>query len=353
MSAWLLLLVGCREKEPVLWLEGSRFGWTYFNHRLAHWETRLDPDGVTVAVVGGTSTTEREPALPEGCDPQACDELPALDDANVLVRWARAETSHWHAVHTTTTLVVGPDGGASTVSAPLPKKARSIFAVIQGFSIDGGPPLTGGDACYAPDNGWMPTELEIKLENVRVDAAGTEASVDVRATGAAGKTLEDARTCIDEVVDQAQFRFEVDVMFVEGTADASPVFVEQTAVYEYTYGTVPDPQPEPEPYDLQRDLSRSLAGWSRLRWQFDLLDPDRRGAYLRTLGFEVVAEDGTATGIASNYSPITQLSGLDYTFDGTVQVVDIDADVTRGTVEETVPAALDADGVPVATTFPL
>ncbi len=36
-----------------------------------------------------------------------------------------------------------------------------------------------------------------------------------------------------------------------------------------------------------------------------------------------------------------------------MQLVDIDTDVTRGTIEETIPAALDADGVPVVTTFPL
>jgi hypothetical protein len=347
------LLVGCGAKEEIVWLEGSRYGWRDFNHRLAHWETRLEPDSVSVAVVGGTSTTNRETVLPEGCDPKTCTEYPQSDEANVLVRWARAETSHWHAVRTNTTIVAGTDGAATTVSVALPKKGRSVFALIEGFAVDGGEPLTGGDACYTPENGWMPTELGITLANVSLSNDGMKASVDVRVIGRAGKTLEDVRECVDEVVDQAQFRFEVDVLFVEGTAEESPVYIVENAEYAYEYGTVPDPQPEPKPYDLQQDLDRFLTGWSRVYWQFDRKDPDTRGAYLRTLGFEIVADDSSATGIASNYSPITQLSGFDYLFEGTVQLVELGTDVTRGTIEETIPADLDADGNAIVTTFPL
>jgi hypothetical protein len=353
MCAWLLVLLGCREKTEIVWLEGSRYGWKYFNHRLAHWETRLGPDAVDVAVVGGTSTTERKTVLPEGCVPAECHEFPALDDANVLVRWARAETGSWHAVRTTTTLVAGSDGASTSVSVQLPRKGRSVFAVIEGFAIDGGEPLTGGDACYAPENGWMPTALGIAIGDVTLGDDGIDATANVSVVATAGRTLEDVRQCIDEVVDQAQFAFDVDVLFLEGPANASAMVVEQSAAYEYEYGTVPDPQPEPTPIDLREDLEQSFVGWSRIDWKFDLLDPDARGAYLRTLGFEVVAADGTATGIASNYSPITQLSGFDYTFEGTLQIVDLGADVTRGTIEETIPAALDADGDAVVTTFPL
>ena len=353
MCALLLALLACREKEEILWLEGSRFGWEYFNHRLAHWETRLGPDGVDVAVVGGTSTTGRETVLPEGCAPETCEEFPTTDNANVLVRWARAETASWRAVRATTTIVAGPDGATSSVKVQLPKKGRSVFAVIEGFSIDGGEPLTGGEACYAPENGWMPTVLAIGVGGLELSDDGMEATAEVSAFATAGKTLEDVRQCVDDVVEQAQFRFDVDVLFVEGTANATLATIEQSAVYEYEVGTVPDPQEDPPPIDLQEDLSRSFAGWSRIDWNFDVLDPDLRGAYLRTLGFEVVASDGTATGIATNYSPITQLSGFDYTFKGELLIVDLGTDVTRGTVEETIPAALDADGVPVVTTFPL
>lgn len=349
----LLVVLACREKEEILWLEGSRYGWEHFNHRLAHWETRLGPDGVDVAVIGGTSTTDRETVLPEACAPETCEEFPAADNANVLVRWARAETASWHAVRATTTIVAGADGANSSVKVQLPKKARSVFAVIEGFSIDGGEPLTGGEACYAPENGWLPTVLAIGLGNPDLSDDGMEATVDVSAFATAGKTLEDVRQCIDEVVEQAQFRFDIDVLVVEGTANASVMPVEQSATYDYVYGTVPDPQDEPPPIDLDEDLSRSFAGWSRIDWNFNAKDPDLRGAYLRTLGFEVVAKDGTATGIATNYSPITQLSGLDYVFEGTLQIVDLGTDVTRGTIEETVPAALDAEGAPIVTTFPL
>jgi hypothetical protein len=38
---------------------------------------------------------------------------------------------------------------------------------------------------------------------------------------------------------------------------------------------------------------------------------------------------------------------------GILGVVELDADVTRGTITESIPAALDADGKPVVTTFPL
>jgi hypothetical protein len=349
----LLAVLACREKEEMLWLEGSRYGWEHFNHRLAHWETRLGPGGVDVAVIGGTSTTDRETVLPDGCAPETCAELPAADNANVLVRWARAETASWHAVRGTTTIVAGADGATGSITVQLPKKGRSVFAVIEGFAIDGGEPLAGGDACYAPENGWLPTVLAIGLGDPDLSDDGMEATVDVSAYATVGKTLEDTRQCVDQVVDQAQFRFDVDVLVVEGTANASVLPVEQSAAYEYEYGTVPDPQEEPPPIELNKDLSRSFAGWSRIAWRFDQKDPDLRGAYLRTLGFEVVAEDGTATGIATNYSPITQLSGFDYVFEGTLQVVDLGTDVTRGTIEETVPAALDADGAPIVTTFPL
>jgi len=352
-AVFLLAVLACREKEEILWLEGSRYGWEHFNHRLAHWETRLGPDGVDVAVVGGTSTTDRETVLPEGCAPETCEEFPAADNANVLVRWARVETASWQAVRATTTIVAGADGATSSVKVQLPKKGRSIFAIIEGFAIDGGEPLMGGDACYAPENGWMPTALAIGLGDLDLSDDGMEATANVSVFATAGKTLEDARQCVDEVVEQAQFRFDVDVLFVEGSANAAVKQLEQSAAYEYEYGTVPDPQEEPPPIDLNDDLSRSFAGWARLDWKFDLLDPDLRGAYLRTLGFEVVAGEGTATGIATNYSPITQLSGFDYTFQGTLLVVDLGADVTRGIIEETIPAALDADGVPVVTTFPL
>ena len=345
----LLALLACREKEEILWLEGSRYGWEYFNHRLAHWETRLGPDGVDVAVVGGTSTTERKTVLPKGCAPETCEEFPATDNANVIVRWARAETASWHAVRTTTTLVAGADGATTTVTVQLPKKGRSVFTVIEGFAIDGGEPLTGGDACYTPENGWMPTALSIAVGDVDLSDDGMEATATVRVLATAGKTLEKVRECVDEVVEQAQFRFDVDVLFVEGPANPVVVEIEQGAAYEYESGTVPDPQPEPPPIDLHDDLSRTFAGWSRIDWRFDL--QEKRGAYLRTLAFEIV--DGTATGIATNYSPITQLSGLEYAFEGTLQAVNLGTDVTRGTIEETIPAALDADGVPVVTTFPL
>jgi hypothetical protein len=349
----LLTLLACREKEEILWLEGSRYGWEHFNHRLAHWETRLGPDGVDVAVVGGTSTTDRETVLPKGCDPTTCQELPASDNADVLVRWARAETASWHAARATTTIVTGADGATGSVKVQLPKKARSVFAVIEGFSIDGGEPLTGGDACYAPENGWLPTTLAIGLGAVDLSDDGMEATVDVGVYATAGDTFEKARSCIDEVADQAQFRFDVDVLVVEGTANAAVLPVEQLVSYDYKYGTDPDLQEEPPPIELNKDLSRSFAGWSSVTWNFTVEDSGLRGAYLRTLGFEVVAKDGTATGFATNYSPITQLTGLDYLFEGTLQIVDLGTDVTRGTVEETVPAALDAEGAPIVTTFPL
>jgi hypothetical protein len=350
---FLLAVLACREKDELLWLEGSRYGWEHFNHRLAHWETRLSPEGVSVAVVGGTSTTNRETVLPEGCAPETCDELPAEDNANVLVRWARAETASFHAVRATTTIVAGADGATGSVKVQLPKKGRSVFAVIEGFAIDGGEPLTGGDACYAPENGWLPTEIAIGVGGIDLSSDGMEATANVSVFATAGKTLEDIRQCVDEVVEQAQFRFDVDVLIVEGTANATVSEFEQSAAYDYEYGTVPDPQEEPPPIDLHDDFSRSFAGWSRIQWKFNLEDPDARGAYLRTLGFEVIADEGTVTGIATNYSPITQLSGFEYTFQGTLQTVDLGTDVTRGTVEETIPATLDADGVPVVTTFPL
>ncbi len=123
----------------------------------------------------------------------------------------------------------------------------------------------------------------ITLANRRLSDDGMEATCGrARRPATAGKTLEDVRQCIDEVVDQAQFRFDVDVMFVEGTADALARLPRGDRGRTRT-STAPCPIPRPSPSPticsrISRAVPHRLVARS---WQFDLEDPTRRGAYLR------------------------------------------------------------------------
>lgn len=335
----LLLLTGCRGKETITWLEGAGYGWVLFNHRLSYYETRLDSEGAQVAVIGGTSTTAVARPLPKGCDQGVCNEFPVFDDADVRVSWGRSDTRRATAAVGSAELIVDAAGAEGTLEVELPHSAGDATAIIQGFVVDTDQPLTGGDACYLPGNGWMPTHLGIALSEVSLD--GTSARVDVAASFEAGETLEKVRECIDDVNEQAAVRMVVDVLVVgtdrEITADTI------TISESYDYGSKSDPveQPIPEGQQLSFDPTEQLVGWSALDWRFHVDDPEARGAYLRTLDF--VIDGNEAAGTATNYSPGTQLSGFDYAFEGTVQGVDLGQEVDRGHLVDVLPAEVDDD----------
>jgi hypothetical protein len=96
-----------------------------------------------------------------------------------------------------------------------------------------------------------------------------------------------------------------------------------------------------------------LLGWSQFDFRFHVDDPDDRGAYLRTVSVDADLATTTASGHATNYSPGSQLSGFDYAFSGTVRGMEVDGEVERGLVVETVPVDLREDGTPEIHQLPL
>lgn len=339
------------ETRELVWLEGAGFGWKLFNHRLSFLSLGVDADGARAGVIGGTSTTGVVTRLDAACEASACDEFPFFDDADVRLHWARAEAPVAVGVGTAE-LVVGESGGETSVEITLEGGARGgIVAVIQGLELDSHVPVEGEPNCYQPANGWLPRRIQVALGEP--SASGDQVTVPVQAAFEAGNTLEEARRCVDEVADRARVRLAVDVLVVSTDGPMETHAIAGSAVFPYNGDKIhPDPQVPPGPQALNLGRVDPMLAWSALDWRFHVDDPDVRGAYLRTLDFQAL-ESGQAAGWATNYSPGTQLSGFDYTFEGTLQAVELGAPVSRGTVSERFPAELDEGGTPVVHVFPL
>ena len=349
-----LWLAGCTQaSSEAYWLQGADYAWVGFNHRVAHIEWGVDSDSPSAAVIGGTSTTGQQAELDKTCDPGTCFELPFIDASDVDVRWVHASSRRMVFARGSAELVATADGASDMLTVDLPYQASKYPAValMAGVALDTDYPLAGGAACYHPAYGWHPQHIMAKLGAATLSDDRRSVRVPIEVAFQAGNSLEQLRTCIDEVNDQAQVPFRVDVV-VAVTPDPIDTYdVSDAATYSYGNGpAAPDPQPDP---DLgQRPLVLSLAdpvvGWSSLDWRFHVGDPDDRGAYLRSLVFDADPDAGYATGHATNYSPITQLTGFDYTFAGTVVgLEDTDGLVETGTSSDTLPADLDADGTAV------
>ena len=78
-------------------------------------------------------------------------------------------------------------------------------------------------------------------------------------------------------------------------------------------------------------------------------DEDQRGAYLRSLAFDIDIDAGAVYGHATNYSPGSQLSGFDYTFNGEIVSVPVRGTFESGLLELQLEAAVDDNKVPVLT----
>jgi hypothetical protein len=104
---------------------------------------------------------------------------------------------------------------------------------------------------------------------------------------------------------------------------------------------------------LDLDLESAAAGWSAFDFRFHPNDAEDRGAYLRTLSFAIDASAGEAAGTATNYSPVSQLSGFEYAFTGTIRSVALEEAPERGRVQEEIPAEVDAEGDPSPQRLPL
>lgn len=354
-SLALLLLPGCAgETTQAWWLQGAGFGWELFNHRVSHLEWAVDESGPTAAIIGGTSTTGVAASLPESCDPDTCEELPFSDTSLVDLRWVHATSERVVFARGSVELVATADGAEGTVTVTLPRKAKGdAVALLGGLAVDSAWPLSGGDACYDPAFGWHPTRIAVALGQATLADDRLSVAVPVSARFAAGESLEEIRQCIDEVNDQAQVPVRLDVV-VAVTRDAVEQ-VEVTHGLSYSYGDGPaNPDEQPDPDLSQRPLSTSIdspvVGWSALDWTFYATDPDGRGAYLRTLSFDAdpAPEGGGAayaSGHATNYSPITQLSGFEYSFAGTVTAIEMEEGSAEGGLSTgELPAELEDDG---------
>ncbi len=351
---FLLILVGCSKtpEQTFSTMEGFQYGWSSFNHRISHLEGAVDTEGGRIAVVGGTSTTGVDEDLPsDSCDPETCAEFPFVDSANIRLDWATATTSAVWVGQGQVELVVGEETTAN-LEIPVSAKAKGeVFVWVTGFALDTDVPLSvDAESCYRPRNGWIPTRLAFGIG----EGSLTEGmvSAEVTANFTAGNSLEEERECLDAVHDQAQIGLTLEAIAVVGEFSKETQDVNGAASFEYGDGPAdPDPQPEPTATDspLELQAENRVLGWTSVDWRFHIDDPEERGAYLRTLALAADPEAGIASGHATNYSPFTQLSGFDYAFSGTLASVDLGGTVTRGRVEETLPAALDDNHDPMVT----
>jgi len=329
--------------SEAVWLETFDYEWDLFNHRVSYlYVEAADPP--RVAVVGGTSTTQQRTELDKSCDPDACKEFPARDDAIVTVGWGAAATTDAAFATASASAVVPTEGVTVTVTAPDPGASGEVSAVLAGFSLDTDYALTGGIACYQPGNGWHPRRLALALATPRREAG--ELVVDLTLHFVAGNTDDPDRVCVDEVNEQSQVPMTAEVLFVVGAA-ATEVPVEQAVSYPWN-GDQFNPEEQPPPADLDHGLPEGLRGWSKLDWSFNDDKPGERGAYLRNLVARI--EGDQANAYASNYSPITQLHDFSFAFSGTVVGVPMGG-VTHASRDGVLPTGLDDEERPVIYTL--
>ena len=344
-------------------VEGFSYGWDLFNHRVSHLEWGVVPGEepgsaeAAIGIVGGTSTTGFSEPVGEECG-DGCEEFPFRDDSLVKLDYAAIHTRKATVGTAEITLEVGADGGEGRLLVPLGSRGKGeAVAVITKLVVDTDHALAdGSEGCYDPEKGWHPRRIAVALGDAALDGTGEFVEVDVSAAFAAGNSLEDERQCVDAVNHLAVASVTVGVTAIAGEVDASVQEVAHGLAYTYGNGpTNPDPQPDPDLADRPLDLRAEdrVFGWSALDWSFHVDDPAERGAYLRTLSFDADVETASASGHATNYSPITQLSGFDYEFSGTVRAIGVKGDIARRTVEETLPTEIGDDGEPVVSTFSL
>ena len=346
---WMWALAGCTslEEQDALWMRGAYFDWDLFNHRVSVLRFGFAGDEAEFAVVGGTSTTATPADLDDACDPMTCQEFPFADTSRVRLGWGRIVTDDAALGTATVSLDVPQQGASESVTVELPASpSGEVTALITGFSLDTDHPLSGETSCYRPEYGWHPRNFGLFIDDVTLD--GKTATVEVTARFAPGITLEVERECIDEVFERSVVTMTVDVLVLAGVDAVSdgPVFSEAT----YTYGNGPlDPDPQEEVGPTALDISGTIVGWAGLDFAFD--SGDDRGSYLRSFGFEI--GDGGAAGIATNFSPLTQLTPFAYTFEGMVRAVELEGTVETGTVQvDELEPTLDGNEDAVLQSFP-
>lgn len=348
------MLPGCGGKLPEQQgavLEGFRFGWELFNHRLSTLHVVAGMEATEVAVVGGTSTTSEVPDLDETCDPDACDEFPFYDNALVDVWWSTLRTEEVALLPMKVSLEVGRAGAQAVATGTLPKEAAKKkwtrhggAAILTGLSLQTDHPLEGEPSCYQPRYGWHPQRLAVSLGELTID--GDSVSVPVDAAFAAGKCFEQARTCVDEVNQRAMVALDVHLLAVVGTDAVETTKLQTEAAYPFDPG--PELQEEIAPTAISFGIEEPLVGFGSLDFRFDPDRDDDRGAYLRTLGFWAGPTEANA--VATNASA-TMLYDFTYRFEGEVRAIDAGGTIERGKSSGSFPASLGADGKPVMNTL--
>lgn len=329
-------------------LEGFKYNWDLFNHRLSTLHVISGDSATEVAVVGGTSTTSEVLDLADTCDPDICDEFSFADNAIVDVWWSTVATTDAALLPMTVSLEVGRDGASAVAVGTLPKGARGeqedSVALLSGLSLRTDHPLAEDtEACYRPRYGWHPRQISIAAGDVSIN--GDQVTVPVDAIFSAGKNFEEARTCIDEVNTLAVVSLDVHLLVVVGADAIETIPLSREASYPFVFGETPEVQLEPEPTDIATGIEAPLLGFGSMNFEFDPDRTDDRGAYLRSVGLWATPEGANA--IATNYSPGTQIFDFAYRFEGEIHAVEIDAEITRGKSSDTFPAALDEAGDPV------
>ena len=285
------------------------------------------------------------------CDPETCDELPFEDTSEVTIGWGSTTTS-FAVGSVEATVIATPSGGEQELSIPLNQRGSGdVGVLIQALTVDTDHALVGGDACYIPSLGWHPRRLAMALVDPVLSSDG--ASVELTLTGQfeAGYSFEEYRACQDEVVDELQVPITVRVLAIATPSGLERHSVEHLLEYDFS-GNQFDPEEQPDPDLAERPLTLSwasaIAGWSALDFGFHQDDPDLRGAYLRTMDVGLDADQGWASGHATNYSPGTQLSDFSYSFVGEVTALEADTVVSTGSATYTeIEAELDDDHRPV------
>ncbi len=327
----LAALFACAPPEEASWLEGVTWRWDATNHRLSYWNSVATDAGASVALVGGTSTTGIAPDLADACDAGSCAELPIEDDSAITVAVGRATTRKATFGVASSTVVATAAGATDTITIPLDRRATGTPTVIlQGLVVDTDHPLSGGDACYRPGNGWHPRHLAVEASGATLSDDGRSVTAQIRAAFEAGPSREDIRACVDAVIDQAQVPITLHVLAVVADAEVTTQAVSHGAVYPLLDGEGElAAQSDPDLTDRPLTLDAPLIGWSALAWDFDDDEASGRGVYLRELSFGFDRAAGWASGLARNDAPeVLQLSGISYTFEATLVGVDIDAEVT-------------------------
>ncbi|MEO0606389.1 MAG: hypothetical protein AAF211_33485 [Myxococcota bacterium] len=304
---WMWMLAGCTslETQEALFVQGAYFDWVGFNHRVSALRFGFADDEAELAIIGGTSTTGTPADLDDGCDPATCDEFPFDDDAEVRLGWAQL-TTDTVALGTGTVTLEVPRGGASgSVDIELPAApSGELTALLRGYTLDTDVPYTGEPGCYRPEYGWHPQNFRLAIDDVT--RAGRTATVTVSAQFDPGPSFEEERLCIDEVFERAVIAMSVDVLVLAGADGVTDETVTASAEYSYGNGPFqPDPQEEVAPTPIA--AGAPVIGWSSVDFAFDS-GADGRGTYLRSFGFEIT--EAGATGIATNFSPVTQLTGM-------------------------------------------